>query len=245
MFLAERGELDEGLSHLQTALAIRSGAVHPHYTLSLALIHSDLGYALARKGSLADAITHLQTAVKLEPNYADAHYNLGTAFFQKGEIEAAISEWRKTLSTRPNDAEAHTSLGNGLVQMGLVREAMAHYEEALEIAPDSALALNNLAWILSASPDDKVRDGGKAVALAEQAVEYSGAKNAMFMRTLAAAYAEAGRFTEALQTAARALRITQAENNAAGIHTLQDDIALLRANSPLRDASLRNAQPTN
>jgi tetratricopeptide (TPR) repeat protein len=239
MFLAERGELDEGLSQLQTALAIRSGAVHPHYTLSLALIHCDLGYTLARRGSLAEAITHLQTAVKLQPSYADAHYNLGTAFFQKGETGEAISEWRKTLSLRPNDAETHTSLGNGLVQMGLVREAMAHYEEALEIAPDSALASNNLAWILSASPDDKVRDGGKAVALAERAVEYSGDKNAMFMRTLAAAYAEAGRFTEALQTAARALRITQSENNAAGIRTLQDDIAHLRAKAPLRDENLK------
>ena len=240
MFLAERGELDEGLSHLQTALAIRSGAVHPHYTLSLALIHSDLGYTLARKGLLAVAISHLQTAVKLQPNYADAHYNLGTAFFQKGQIEEAISEWRKTLSIRPNDAETHISLGNALVQMGLVREAIAHYEEALEIAPDSALALNNLAWILSASPDDKVRDGNKAIALAERAVEYSGDKNAMFMRTLAAAYAEAGRFAEALQTAGRALRITQSENNAAGIHALQEDIAHLRAKAPLRDENLKS-----
>jgi tetratricopeptide (TPR) repeat protein len=109
MFLAERGELDEGLSQLQTALAIRSGAVHPHYTLSLALIHCDLGYVLARRGSLAEAITHLQTAVKLQPNYADAHYNLGTAFFQKGETGKAITEWRKTLSLRPNDAETHQS----------------------------------------------------------------------------------------------------------------------------------------
>jgi tetratricopeptide (TPR) repeat protein len=124
------------------------------------------------------------------------------------------------------------------VQMGLVREAMTHYEEALEIAPDSVLALNNLAWILSASPDDKVRDGAKAVGLAEQAVQYSGDKNAMFMRTLAAAYAEAGRFAEALQTAARALRITQSENNAVGIRTLQEDIAHLRAKAPLRDENL-------
>jgi tetratricopeptide (TPR) repeat protein len=240
MFLAERGELDEGLSHLQTALVIRSGAVHPHYTLSLALIHCDLGYVLARKGSLTDAINHLQTAVELQPNYADAHYNLGTAFFQKGQTGEAIGEWRKTLSLRPNDAETHTSLGNGLVQMGLVREAMTHYEEALEIAPDFALALNNLAWILSASPDDKVRDGGKAVGLAERAVEYSGDKNAMFMRTLAAAYAEAGRFAEALQTAGRALRITQSENNVAGIRTLQEDIAHLRAKAPLRDENLKS-----
>ena len=85
-----------------------------------------------------------------------------------------------------------------------------------------------------------MRDGGKAVALAERAVEYSGDKNAMFMRTLAAAYGEAGRFTEALQTAARALRITQSENNAAGIRTLQDDIAHLRAKAPLRDESLKS-----
>ncbi len=244
MILAEGGRVEEGIQHLQEALAIRSGDLHPHYTLSLALIHSDLGYALARKGALDEAITHLRTAVGLQPNYADAHYNLGTALSQQGQIREALEEYRKTLELRPTDAEAHTSFGNALAQEGFISDAMAQYEAAVRLAPDSVLPRNNLAWILSASPEASVRNGAKAVELAQQAVDYSGGENPLFLRTLAAAYAEMGRFTDAVQIAERALGVAERSNNSAGARVLQKDLDLYRAPAPLRDSTLTNA-PSN
>ncbi len=241
MVLVDRGQVDEGLAHLRTALEIRSATVHPHYDLSLALIHTNLGYALVRKGSVDDAIAHLRTAVALQPDYADAHYNLGSALSQKGVTDEAMAQWQITLSIRPNDAEAHVSLGNALVQKGALRDAISHYQAALEIAPDSVLALNNFAWLLSTCLDGSLRNGRQAVELSERAVRLSGWKNAVFLRTLAAAYAESGRFREAAEAAERARQLTEAEGDRDGTRVLRQDADLYRANTPLRDPSLSDA----
>jgi Flp pilus assembly protein TadD len=238
MVLAEGDRIDEGIAHLREALVIRSGATHPHYALTLALIHSDLGFALARKGALDEAIEHLHTAVELRPDYPDAHYNLAAALSQEGKTREAIEEYRKTLALRPTDAEAHTSLGNALAQEGFVSEAMEHYETALQLAPDTVLARNNLAWILCASPDAAIRNGPRAIELARQAVELSGGDNPLFVRTLAAAYAEAGRFTDAVETIERATHMAEGQNDEAAVRLLQKDADRFRSKIPLRDESL-------
>jgi protein O-mannosyl-transferase len=240
--LMERGQLDGALSYFQKALAVRSGSEHRHYHLSLALIHDSTGNVLARKGRLDDAIVHFRQAIQLRPDFPDAHYNLGTALFQKEDLDGAISEWRTTLSIHPYDAGAHTSLGNALVQKGLLREAADHYEKALQSEPDSILPLNNLAWVMSTGPDDSLRNNEIAVQLATKANQLSKENNPVFIRTLAAAYAQAGQFEKAIETARRAAE----QANAQGVHDLavqvQEDVDLYQRRTPLRDPSLRNAR---
>ena len=240
--LMERGQLDDALSYFQTALAVRSRSEHRHYSLSLALIHDSVGNVLARKGRLDDAIVHLRQAIELRPDFPDAHYNLGTALFQKGDLDGAIAEWRTTLSIHPYDAGAHTSLGNALVQKGLLGEAVDHYEKALQSEPDSILPLNNLAWVMSTGPDDSLRNNKIAVQLAAKANQLSKESNPVFIRTLAAAYAQAGQFENAIETARRASE----QANRQGAHDLaiqiQEDVDLYQRRTPLRDPSLRNAR---
>jgi tetratricopeptide (TPR) repeat protein len=240
--LMERGQLDDALSYFQTALAVRSRSEHSHYNLSLALINDSVGNVLARKGRLDDAIVHLRQAIELRPDFPDAHYNLGTALFQKGDLDGAIAEWRTTLSIHPYDAGAHTSLGNALVQKGLLGEAVDHYEKALQSEPDSILPLNNLAWVMSTGPDDSLRNDKIAVQLAAKANQLSKESNPVFIRTLAAAYAQAGQFENAIETARRASE----QANRQGAHDLaiqiQEDVDLYQRRTPLRDPSLRNAR---
>jgi tetratricopeptide (TPR) repeat protein len=240
--LMERGQLDDALSYFQRALAVRSRSEHRHYNLSLALIHDSVGNVLARKGRLDDAIVHFRQAIELRPDFPDAHYNLGTALFQKGDLDDAIAEWRTTLSIHPFDAGAHTSLGNALVQKGSLREAVDHYEKALQSEPDSILPLNNLAWVMSTGPDDSLRNNEIAVQLATKANQLSKESNPVFIRTLAAAYAQAGQFEKAIETARRALE----QANAQGTHDLasqiQEELDLYQRRTPLRDPSLRNAR---
>lgn len=240
--LMERGQLDDALSYFQRALAVRSRSEHRHYNLSLALIHDSVGNALARKGRLDDAIVHFRQAIELRPDFPDAHYNLGTALFQKGDLDGAIAEWRTTLSIHPFDAGAHTSLGNALVQEGWLSEAVDHYEKALQSEPDSILPLNNLAWVMSTGPDDSLRNNEIAVQLATKANQLSKESNPVFIRTLAAAYAQAGQFEKAIETARRALE----QANAQGVHDLasqiQEELDLYQRRTPLRDPSLRNAR---
>src|SRR5438477_11612455 len=163
----------------------------------------NLADALARKDRSDEAMVHYEEAIRLQPNYADAYYNRGNVLFAKGRIDEAIADWEKTLQIQPNDADAHTGLGNALLGKGSLQEAIAHYEKALALAPQDPHSRNNMAWALATSSDASIRDGARAVSLAQEAVELSGGKEPSFFRTLAAAYAENNRFSEAIAAAKR------------------------------------------
>jgi len=103
--------------------------------------------------------------------------------------------------------------------------------------PENGNAKSNLAWVFATYPVESVRNGTQAVQLAAQALQRSGGKNAIILRTLAAAYAESGRFAEAVRTAERGLELAIGQGNAGLAAELQRNIALYRMNSPLRDTS--------
>lgn len=132
--LLRRGQLDEAISHFETALQIRSGNAESHYSLGLALIHNNLANALVRKNLVENAIPHYEKAVALRPDYADAHYNFGIALLQRDRINEAIAQWRKTVSLQPGDIEAHITLGDALGRAGQIEEAIAEYETGLQLA---------------------------------------------------------------------------------------------------------------
>src|SRR5208283_1370777 len=136
--------------------------------------------------------------------YAEAHNNLGNALLQKGNVDEAIVHYQKALQIKPDFAKAHYNLGNALLQKGNVDEAIVHYQKALQIKPDYVAAQNNLAWVLAIAPQASLRNGSQAVQLAQRANQLTGNGNPVVLRTLAAAYAEAGRFPEAVETAQRA-----------------------------------------
>lgn len=144
------------------------------------------------------------------------------------------SLWEHTLAVTSNNDVAHTNLGNLLP----AREAIPHYEKALQIAPHTALPLNNLAWIRATSPDPFQRDGAKALEMAKEANQLSGGTDPVFVRTLAAAFAENGQFAEAIETAQRALPLAVDRENAALANDLRHNIDNFQKHIPLRDPSL-------
>ena len=233
---ADRGELDKAISHFETALRIRSSKRDPHYSAGSAFVQVNLADALSRKGQSAEAIIHYDEAIKSQPNYAEAYYNRGNILFAEGRIDEAMADWEKTLQIRPGDADAHTCLGNALLRRGSVKEAVAQYENAIALAPEDPHSRINMAWVLSTAPDASIRDGIKAVEFAEQAMELSGGNDPNLLRTLAAAYAESGRFSEAITTARQAMMTATVQGKAALAHVLYGDVELYRANVPLRAA---------
>lgn len=237
-FHLRRGELDKAISHFETALKIRSGKSQTRYNLGTALVHVNLANALAREGRPEEAIVHYEQAVKLRPDYGDAYYNFGSVLFQQGRIDDAIAQWQKALAIQPNDAAAHTSLGNALLQKGLPEQAIVHYQTALQVDPREVNARNNLAWVLATSSDPSIRNGAKAVSLAAEAVEISGGKDAIFVRTLAASYSECGKFADAIAAAEKGQKIAISRGDSDLARTLEKDIALYRADIPLRQPAL-------
>src|SRR3989440_1615284 len=199
---------------------------------------NNLGIVLLRKGKLDEAISMLQAAVNLRPENAPAHDNLAKAFLQKGQVADAMIHYRKLLEIQPENVEAHNILGTVLIQHGRIREAIEQWQETLTIQPDNGNAKSNLAWVFATSPEGSFRDGARAVQLAEQALRLSGGKNPIIFRTLAAAYAESGRFPEAIETAKRGVELANSQGNSGLAAELQNNIVLYQTARPLRDPSL-------
>jgi protein O-mannosyl-transferase len=235
-----RNELDSAVSHFEAALEIRSRTTAAHYNPGAALIETNLGTALARKGRLTEAISHYEKAMKLRPDFGDPYFNLGSVLFQQGRTDEAIAQWQKALATQPNDAGFHTALGSAFLTKGLHKDAIAEYEHATRIFPRDFVARNNLAWLLATSSDASIRDGKRAIELAEQTVQLSSGKDANYLRTLAAAYSEVGRFSEAIAVTQQAAALATIQGKTEVANRLKKDLVLYQEQVPLRETSRDN-----
>ena len=222
--LLQMGKVDDAITHCQRALQISPEDAQARL---------NLGNALFRKGGVGDAITQYRKALQIDPAFAMAHNNLGTVLRQEGRVDEAITEYQKALQIKPNEAEFHNNLGKALQQKGRVGEAISQYREALQIQPEDPGIQNNLAWLLATCSEASLRNGSKAVELARRANALTGGENPAILRTLAAAFAEAGRFPEAMETAQRALRLAGAQSNTGLAGALQSEMKLYKAGLPL------------
>jgi len=191
----------------------------------------DLGVAWLRKGGLDEAMPHLRRAAELDPQDAASQYNLGLALLRKSSFEEAIPRFQRALALDPRDAQTHNDLAVALAQKRRFAEAVAHFREAIGIDPQFAQAQANLAWLLATSPDAAVRNGAEALKLAAKAVELSHGKDPSMLDALAAAYAETGRFQEAVETARRALELAAQPL----VPALQTRIAMYERKEPFRE----------
>ena len=107
----------------------------------------------------------------------------------------------------------------------------------MALQPQSPEILNNLAWILATCPEASVRDGAGAVRLGERACELTRFERTLMVGTLAAAYAEAGRFAEAVSTAQKACALAAESGAAALARKNQQLLQLYRAGRPYREAT--------
>jgi tetratricopeptide (TPR) repeat protein len=194
-----------------------------------------LGDACFAKGKWQEAMTYFQNSLRIEPNQVSILSSLGVFFLELGQANESLAHLQRALELEPNFADAHFNLGNTYLQIGQVKEALSHYDRALGIAPDDTQALNNMSWTLATWPDAQIRDGAKAVELAERADALTRNTSPIISATLAAAYAEAGRFGEAQATAQRALELASAEGNTARADSIRAQIQFYQTGAAFRD----------
>jgi tetratricopeptide (TPR) repeat protein len=228
----QRRELDSARSHFETALKIRARTTAPYYNFGGALIENSLAAILDQKGLINESINHYDKAISMRPDYGDPYLNLGNLLFQQGRIDDAMAQWEKALGTQPNDAAFHALLGNAFLRAGSQKVAITEYERAAQLSAQDPLGRNNLAWLLATSPDASIRDGNRAIELAKEAVRLSRGKDPNYLRTLAAAFAEAGHFGEAKETARQALQAAERRSDSALTNALRDEIALYELGLP-------------
>jgi tetratricopeptide (TPR) repeat protein len=158
-------------------------------------------FDLQEPATLQKELTASREAILKNPQDADSRFQLATLLVLAGKSPEAIAEFSEVLRVQPEEPNAHAQLGELYEQTGRTLEARDQYKAALETMPDFPAILNNLAWLLSTDPDPSVRNGKEAVRAAERACALTAHRSAIYMGTLAAAYAEAGRFGEAIATA--------------------------------------------
>jgi tetratricopeptide (TPR) repeat protein len=195
---------------------------------------ADLGHALVLSGSIDEAIPHLRRALELAPQNGQIDLALGIALAKKGQLDDATGLFQKALDLMPDSADAQYNLGKALVLKGRTAEGLDHWRQALRLQPDHLQVLNDLAWVLATSRDNRLRDGHQALALAQHAVQLTSEQEPAILGTLAAVYAEMGQFEKAVELGQRAAELARQQNKAALEQNLTERLALFRNRTPIR-----------
>jgi Flp pilus assembly protein TadD len=157
----------------------------------------------------------------------------------KGQIDEAKKIFLEAIKSDPKFPDAHMHYGMCLSAQNQAEEAIAEYRKALELGSQRPITLNNLAWALASHPDPKIRNGKEAVELAEKACQLTGNQQPLFLGTLAAAYAEAGRFNEAVATAERARDLARTNGWEQIAQRNEQLLELYRASKPYHEPDRR------
>lgn len=166
--------------------------------------HFNLGTCLVALGQVPAAVSEFEAVVRLRPDDADAQASLAQGLLNLGEPAAAEARFRQVLILAPTNAEAYLHLAMLAARRNDPDAALAGFQLAVKYGPDRPEALNGLAFLLATHPKAESRNGPEAVRLAERACAITGTNQPRFWSTLDTAYAEAGRFSDAIRTAEKA-----------------------------------------
>jgi Flp pilus assembly protein TadD len=203
--------------------------------------HLAFATSLFAEGKTEEAIAHARTAAEIRPANAGVYGEVPVGLEGKA-LDEAILFWSARVENEPNNIGARNTFGVLLVQKHQTRAAVEQWESALALNPNDGNAQSNLAWVFATAPDSSLRNGTRAVELAERALKLAGGVNPILHRTLAAAYAESGRFDDAIATAERGRTFAEREGNRELADEFTTVLARYRQHQPMRDASLELAK---
>lgn len=223
--LLKQNRVPEATRHLQEAVRLKPNS-------GIAMNH--LGIALAQQGQIAEARETFLRAAQIPAAAAEAHYNLGVTAGSEGDTTESVAQYERALELDPNYTYAVEALTSYYLTEHRTSDAVRVLRVAWAASPGNPRLCNALAWLLATAADDTLRDGPKALELARRAAESTKLQDPTPLRTLAAAYAETGDFTQAAQTAQRALDLAEASQQTALAETLRAQLELYRAGRPVR-----------
>ncbi len=196
--------------------------------LTLGNLYDDLG-------KFDQAIPHYQKLLEYHPTDALSRCNLAIDLQAIGKLAEAVPQYQEALRLQPANASFHYYYSTALLASGRLGEGLVELRATLELDPKYLRALNDLSWLLATNPNDSVRNGREAVQRAELACQLTGGKDVRSLCSLDAAYAEAGRFPEAITTAEKAREVFLAMGATNFANKTEARIQLYRANKPFRN----------
>ena len=197
--------------------------------------HAVMAQTLIKLNRFEDAVEHFDKALEITPDDPDALKKMADLKMRMGQVAEAAAAYRRSLAVRPS-AKAQFALANALVVQGDAAAGVEHFREALQIQPDMLPATNNLAWILATWPEPAQRNGEEAVRLAEEMCQVLDHPSPSMLSTLAASYAEAGRYADAVSTLEKAIQLASQSNKSKLLRQWHDQLVLYKAGRPYRMA---------
>jgi tetratricopeptide (TPR) repeat protein len=222
--LFKKGDMEGSAASYKAVLAL--GQEHPG-------VRENLGLALLRAGHPEEARVYLRQAVDRGVENARVYYLLGTSLVALKDLPGAADAFTRAVDLEPSSTVYRASLGLASEKLGRHGEAVRQYRAGLDLDDQNPPVVNALANLLATSPDDRVRDGVEALRWAERLYEL-GPERPEVLDTLAAAYAESGRFTEAVDAADRAERAARRRGLTVLAGEIQQRLVLYETGRPYR-----------
>jgi protein O-mannosyl-transferase len=202
-----------------------------------AQFQNNFATALLRAGDMKAAEAHYRAAIADDPKLAEPYSNLGALLFARQQYIGAASIFGEAVRLSPTNAGIHFNAGLVYLKAHRIGDARTEFAEAARLRPDWTDPLVAESWALATSNDAQERNGAEAVKLAEKAADLTGHKQPAILNTLAAAYAESGRFDDALATANRALELAKQSNHTNLFPRIEHAIVLYQARTPMREST--------
>jgi len=205
--------------------------------------HCMAGDIAAKADRIEEAIDHYRYFLQLKPDNHMARNNLAAALSRQGRLDQAVAQWQEILRQQPNYAKVHENLAGVFFKQGDYKSAITHWTEAHRIEPDNVEILNNLAWIWATCDDPQLRNPPRALQLARRAGELTDFQQPDYLDTLAAAYAAAGQFPQAVETAQKAIKLASAAGQNNLTQRIQKRLLLYQSRQPYRER-IRSSDPS-
>jgi spermidine synthase len=171
----------------------------------------------------------------MDGNFFDAFYDLGVVLLKENRVTEAVDALLNAVRIRPRFSKGHEYLSYAFYSQAKYSDSLSQLRLALESDPNRAALLNRTANLLATCPDRSVRNATEALALADRAKQLTGGQEPSILDTLSAAYAEKGRFEQAIEIERQALALAAQRGNATLAATLKVHLAKYESHIPLRE----------
>ncbi len=222
--LTRLGDSAGALEHTQRALELESD--HARANFGMATL-------LARQGRDAESVEFYRRAVQKDPSYRDAHFNFANALRRLSRFDEAAEHFRKVIQLEPHHAHSRLGLALSLAQAEEWRRAMTVVEESYALLDGHDVTADALVRMLSACPVAELRDGRRALPIAEGLFERS--KTLNHLESLAMAAAEVGDFKRAVEFQSAAVKAASSSGNPAIQKRAEAALERYRRGQPSRD----------
>ena len=232
MRMIEAGDAEQATRYLQQHPSLSAPKANARQeAISTQLF---LARLLSERGEFDAAVPTFEAVLRLEPDQVTALVGLSFALLQRQRTDEAAKHLDRALQLDTKHAEAMAYRALAAMQQGRTADAIRWYRDALQVRPGWIEVANNLAWILATDHDPNCRNAEEAIQLAEQACQATGYQNLGMLDTLAAAYAEGGKFDEAAKTIQQALPLATSSGQADVANRLRNRLSKYQSQQPFR-----------